>query len=465
MLKKPSFRKSTLVVGTAVAALLIAEACRKPEPLAENDYNEWLSGGTQTVFDAGSGAFSQPFPELDGISDALHETGDLAFEAPFVSAPALLRPGLGPVFNSVSCANCHVADGRGRPPGANEPMISMLMRISIAGTDPHGGPAPVPGFGTQLQQRAIIGRQPEADVLIAWTEIPGQYADGTPYSLRMPTYSLQNAYTTMPAGVMLSPRMAPPVFGLGLLEAVDESTLLQAADEFDSDGDGISGRPNYVWNLETHQLSIGRFGWKSGAPSLMQQSASAYAEDMGITNYLFPQESCFGQPQYDGLNDETEITDSLLFAASFYVRTLAVPARRNLEDPQVIRGKQLFIAANCSGCHTPRLKTGTVVGFAPVSSQTIFPYSDLLLHDMGTDLADNRPDFLASGNEWRTAPLWGIGLTQTVNGHSYYMHDGRARSLEEAILWHGGEATNSRSQFVSMPATDRAALIAFLQSL
>ncbi|MGL5889471.1 MAG: di-heme oxidoredictase family protein, partial [Bacteroidia bacterium] len=329
---KLPFRKSTLVVSVALTAILIAQACRKPEPLAESDYNEWLSGGTQTVFDAGSGAFSQPFPGLDAVSDALHETGDLAFEAPFVSAPALLRPGLGPVFNSVSCANCHVADGRGRPPGANEPLISMLMRISIPGTDVHGGPAAVPGFGTQLQQRAIAGRQPEADVLISWTELPGQYADGTPYSLRMPAYSLQNPYTTLPAGVMISPRMAPPVFGLGLLEAVDEGTILAAADENDANGDGISGRPNYVWNLETHQLSIGRFGWKCGAPSLLQQSAAAYSEDMGITNYLFPQESCFGQTQYDGLNDETEVADSLLYAAAFYIRTLAVPARRNLDN-------------------------------------------------------------------------------------------------------------------------------------
>lgn len=461
-----AIRKSTLVFATlCISAAVVVEACRKPEPFEEEDYNEWLSGGSQTVFDRGSGAFSQPFPGLDGVSDALHETGDLAFEAPFVSAPALLRPGLGPVYNSVSCANCHIADGRGRPPATNEQLTSLLLRISVPGADAHGGPASVPGFGGQLQQRAIAGRQPEADVLVNWTEIPGQFADGTPYSLRVPSFTLQNAYTPLPMNVMLSPRLAPPVFGLGLLEAIAEADILAQADENDANGDGISGKPNYVWNIETQQLTLGRFGWKCGAPTLLQQSAGAYAEDMGITNFLFPAESCFGQPQYDGLNDETEVSDSLLFAATFYVRTLAVPARRNVNNQEVMRGKQLFISAQCGACHTPRMRTGTNVAFSPVSNQTIFPYTDLLLHDMGPGLADNRPDYAASGQEWRTTPLWGIGLTQTVNGHSYYLHDGRARSLEEAVLWHGGEAQGAKNTFVNMNAADRAALIAFLQSL
>lgn len=455
-------------IGAAVLAalaLVLSDACRKPELPGNDDYNELYSGGSQTVFDEGSGAYSHAFPNMSESRELLHEIGDAAFEAPFVTSPATHQQGLGPVYNNVSCMNCHIADGRGKPPDPNEQLLSMLFRVSIPGAGAHGAPNPAPGFGGQLQQRAIVGSNPEADVLITYTLSTGYYADGTPYQLRTPNYTLQNPYMPLPSGMMLSPRVAPPVFGLGLLEAIPEATILDHADPNDADGDGISGKPNYVWDATTNQMSLGRFGWKCGAPNLLHQSAGAYNEDMGVTNYLFRQESCYGQTQADQYTDDPEVADSILFSVAVYCKTLAVPARRNLTDPKVIRGKQLFAAAKCTSCHTPMMRTGTDVSFPEVSNQVIFPYTDMLLHDMGTGLADNRPDYDATGQEWRTPPLWGIGLTQTVNGHHYFLHDGRARSLEEAILWHGGEAAFSQNYFVTMPQNDREALLAFLQSL
>ena len=259
--------------------------------------------------------------------------------------------------------------------------------------------------------------------------------------------------------------MAPPVFGLGLLEAVDESEIIKYADENDANGDGISGKPNYVWNVIKGTHTLGRFGWKANNPTVLQQTAGAYNEDMGITSYVFPEESSKGQAQYDNRNDDPEIPDSILRAVSFYVQTLAVPVRRSADDATVLQGKKLFNDAKCGSCHRPAMQTGVRVDFPEVSNQRIFPYTDLLLHDMGEGLADHRPDFDANGSEWRTAPLWGIGLTQKVNGHNFYLHDGRARSLQEAILWHGGEAETAKNAFKNMSKNDRLALIKFLQSL
>jgi CxxC motif-containing protein (DUF1111 family) len=459
-------KKHTVFTSFAVMLLIIAiESCRKPKLLEESDYNEWLSGGSQTVFDEGSGAFSHPFPNLSGNKEAVHGIGDAAFEVQFVGAPSQIRPGLGSIFNSNSCFSCHIADGRGKPPVGAEPMVSMLFRMSQPGTDPHGGPNPAIGFGGQLQQHAIFGVQPEAGINISYNDVTYLFADNTSYHLQFPTYTLVNPYITLPSGVMISPRVAPPVFGLGLLEAIPDYTILSGADENDVNGDGISGKANYVWNIQKQVLTLGRFGWKCEAPSLLQQSAGAYNQDMGVTNFLFPEESSYGQSQYDNLSDEVEVSDSLLHAVTFYMRTLAVPARRNADDLEVLKGKKIFRQAKCSSCHTPMMKTEVNVAFAELSNQTIFPYSDLLLHDMGTDLADNRPTFLANGQEWRTPPLWGIGLTQVVNGHQNFLHDGRARNLMEAIMWHGGESLYSKKYVENLSLTDRNALIKFLQSL
>lgn len=276
---------------------------------------------------------------------------------------------------------------------------------------------------------------------------------------------MQSPYMGLPSDVMYSPRIAPPVFGLGLLEAVPESDIVAMADEDDSNGDGISGKPNYAWNVVEGKKTLGRFGWKAANPSILQQSAGAYSEDMGITNFVFPNESAYGQQQYDNLNDEYEVSDSVLHAVAFYIRSLAVPARRNADDAAVLAGKKIFTAAQCAACHKPMQRTAVNVAFPELSNQVIFPYTDLLLHDMGPDLADYRPDFEANGFEWRTAPLWGIGLTQVVNGHTNFLHDGRARTLMEAIMWHGGEARFSRDYVSQLSQSDRDLLIKFLESL
>jgi CxxC motif-containing protein (DUF1111 family) len=423
-----------------------------------------LSGGATTVFDATPNAFSLAAPNLAGLSLARHETGDAEFEIAFVPAPASANGGLGPVFDNVSCEECHQGDGRGRPPLPGEQISSLLFRASVAGVGPHGGPNPVPGFGGQLQLRAIPGFDPEIKAMIGYVEQRGRFADGTAFSLRVPRYTLGGVYRPLPAGVLFSPRVAPVVFGLGLLEAVPEGDILSRADPADRNRDGISGRVNYVWNAVRQRTVVGRFGWKANTPTLLQQTAGAYNGDMGVTSSLFPAESCEGQVPGCGRH-APEVDDQTVGNVAFYSQTLGVPARRNLDDPNASAGERLFYAAGCAGCHTPTLRTGVLRGIPEVSNQVIHPYTDLLVHDMGDGLADDRPDFQASGREWRTPPLWGIGLVQTVNDHTDFLHDGRARSLLEAVLWHGGEAAGARERVRRFSVRERAALIAFLQSL
>jgi CxxC motif-containing protein (DUF1111 family) len=419
-----------------------------------------LSGGATTVFDISAEAFSLPAPNLSGRSLAIHDLGDVQFELEFTEgAPA---PGLGPVFDNVSCEACHEGDGRGRPPVGAEPFSSLLFRASVAGFGPHGGPPPVPGFGNQLQLRAITGFEPDVRASVMYTETVGTFADGTRYSLRVPRYTLIGG--GLPSGVLFSPRVAPAVFGLGLLEAISEEDVRALADPRDRNHDGISGRANYVWDVLRRRPALGRFGWKANAPNLLQQTAGAYNGDMGITSSIFPAESCEGQYPTCGRH-APEIDDQLVQAVAFYTRTLGVPARRGLDDRNARLGERLFYVAGCAGCHVPTLRTGYLRRVPEVSHQVIHPYTDLLLHDMGPGLADDRPDFLASGREWRTPPLWGIGLVETVNDHTNFLHDGRARTLLEAVLWHGGEARAAKERVRRMSATERNALVAFLESL
>ena len=428
------------------------------------DAHTALSGGATTVFDATADAFSQPAPNLAGLRLARHDEGDEDFEVEFVPAPAAENGGLGPVFDNVSCEACHVGDGRGRPPLPGEQAASLLFRASVDGRGPHGGPAPVPGFGGQLQLLAVPGFDPEVTAVISYATTRGTFADGVPFELRVPQYNLQGYYTPLPAGVRISPRVAPVVFGLGLLEAVPENQIYALADPRDSDRNGVSGRVNVVWNEVRRRSEIGRFGWKANNPMLLQQAAGAYNGDMGITSSIFPAEACEGQVP-GCARHAPEVEGEVVGNVAFYTQTLGVPARRKLDDPTASRGEQLFYAAGCAGCHMPTLRTGYLKGVPEVSNQVIHPYTDLLVHDMGPGLADDRPDFLASGQEWRTPPLWGIGLVQTVNGHTNFLHDGRARSLMEAVLWHGGEAKRARERVRGFSAGERAALIAFLESL
>ena len=365
------------------------------DPEKEDRSDKALSGGETTVFDATSHAFSTPAPNLSADGLAKHLEGDVEFEAAFVTVPAEVNPGLGPVYNNIACINCHARDGRGRAPTSGEKLTSMLFRVSLPNPEGNAthGPVPVPGFGTQLNNRAIFGVPPEGTVTIDYTEGELTTIDGVKVYLRTPNYEIKDAYQPLPEDVELSPRVAPIVFGLGLLEAIPESTILALADEDDQDGDGISGKANYVWDVQKNGLSLGRFGWKANQPTLIQQVASAYHDDIGITTSLLPIESSDGQSQYDGRGDDPELSDEILDVVTFYVQTLAVPARRDLDDPIVQRGEELFESAGCSGCHIPTLETGSLSGVPEVSNQTIQPFTDLLLHDMGPGLADYRPDF------------------------------------------------------------------------
>jgi CxxC motif-containing protein (DUF1111 family) len=457
-------RRSAAPWWGAAALVLVATACADATRESPPEDDLALSGGAATVFLSSSGAFAAPAPNLSGESLDRHRAGDAAFEVNFVTSPAPVHGGLGPIFNNVSCSACHPLDGRGRPPEPGEALTSALLRISVAGADAHGGPLAVPGYGTQLQTRAIVGAEAEAEVAVAYEPVAGQFADGQAYELRRPVYTIGGGYSALPGGLLVSTRTAPAVFGLGLLEAVSEATLRGLADPTDADGDGISGRVNEVWDVETGARRVGRFGWKAGVPTLFQQTATAYLEDIGITSPTFPAESCAGQS--DGCADHApDVDDETQRLVTHYIRTLGVPARRNLDDAVARRGAALFRQAGCAGCHLPELRTATLAGVPEVSDQTIRPYTDLLLHDMGSELADDRPEFDASGREWRTAPLWGIGLTEVVSGHANFLHDGRAGTLMEAILWHGGEAEAAREAVRGFAGADREALLAFLRSL
>ncbi|GAA4338287.1 di-heme oxidoredictase family protein [Mucilaginibacter gynuensis] len=459
--------KTVLIIAGLTAGFIAA--CRKADTsVADNNPDsEWLSGGSQTAFDEGSGAFSHVFNSLPEHLARIHEIGDGQFGATFVSAPAPVNPGLGPIFNNVSCQSCHVSDGRGKVPGKGESAANMLFRLSLPGEGEHGNPVPVPGFGDQLQNRGLLNKQKEGDVLITYTDNTFEFADGSTYNLRTPSYTIIDPYITLPGNVLLSPRVAAPVFGLGLLEGISDADIMANADPDDKDNDGISGKANSVWDVIQNKKVLGRFGWKANQPSLLQQVAAAYNGDIGITNFIFPKESSDGQTQFDSNvgSGNYELTDSLLHSVQFYVRTLAVPARRSVTNPTVVEGKGIFISAGCIKCHKADARTAVNVSLPQLSNQLIHPYTDLLLHDMGPGLADNRPDFLASGSEWRTPPLWGIGLTNKVNGHTNFLHDGRARNLLEAIMWHGGEALSAKNKVASLSKTQRDALVAFLGSL
>ena len=447
----------------SIAFLLWACQDNTSQPAGDNDPDEAYAGGTTTSFDATSKAYTFPLANLNAASLTLHHAGDAVFEATFVTPPALVNGGLGPLYNNTSCKSCHNNDGRARPPLDDEPFNGLLFRISGQGTDVHGGPIPMPGFGLQVQTRAVVGVQPEMNISISYEENADAFADGQTYSLRKPTYTITDPYIIVPAEAMISPRIANPNFGLGLLEAVPEQTILSYADEDDTNGDGISGKANYVYDKSLSQIVLGRFGWKASQPSLTQQAAAAANGDMGVTSPYFPDETSSGQVQ-DVPAHDPEISSEELEAIKVYLETLAPPARRNATDATVQRGKNIFLQAKCSACHIPKMQTGTA-GLAELSNQTIRPFTDLLLHDMGDGLADGRPDFRASGREWRTAPLWGIGLTKIVSGHTNFLHDGRARNLMEAVMWHGGEAEQAKQNVKKMSQADRNALVKFLESL
>lgn len=444
---------------------LLLVSCQQDDsnkPLEDEDV---LLGGATSIDGAFINIFQQPAGNLNEVELQHHLQSDIAFGDQFVTAPNVINGGLGPVFNQASCEGCHVSNGRSPFPSASSDLRGLLFRLSMPGKGPHNEPLPVPDFGGQLQTKAVFGKSPEAK--LSWQEVEEvrTYLDGEKISLRKFNYTFVQSYRNIPAEMLYSPRIAPPVIGLGLLEAIKESDIMSLSDPADMDGDGISGKVNMVWDVQAQQFAIGRFGWKSGQPNLLQQTAAAYNNDMGITNPLFTKEACFGQEQADTLSDDPEIDLKTLKAATFYPQSLAVPKRRNWADVDVKKGKELFFKIRCNSCHQYKFITGTHPEFGFLSQQTIFPYTDLLLHDMGDGLADNRPDFEANGKEWKTPALWGIGLTKTVGNHSNFLHDGRARNLEEAIMWHGGEAEKSKEAFSKLNKKERQSVIKFLESL
>lgn len=445
--------------------------CQPETEMFQPEIGEELSGGATTVFIESTKAFDKAVKNLTDANFDNFFVGNSFFRNPWVSAPAstTARDGLGPIFNAVSCTGCHVNDGRGTPPAPGSPFQSMLIRLSIPGQTTEGAPLGDPNYGTQFNNKSILGVKAEGNVLLSYAEISGKFDDGESYSLQVPSYTFQNLhYGAMSSQVLISPRVAPIIPGLGLLQAIREDDILVLADPTDANKDGISGRPNYVWNIAEQKKTLGRFGWKANKPNIKQQVAGAFLGDLGITSPLFPDQNCTsGQVdcQKAPNGGSPEINEEVLNFVTAYNHLIGVPARRNWKDKEVIKGKMLFRQLGCNKCHVEKFVTGNLEGFPELSGQTIRPYTDLLLHDMGEGLADNRPDFEATGKEWRTPPLWGIGLVEKVNRHTNFLHDGRARNLEEAILWHGGEALKSQKLYKKLSKSDRAAVIKFLESL
>nr|WP_040895347.1 di-heme oxidoredictase family protein [Vibrio brasiliensis] len=437
------------------------------------------SGGGTSVNKEGPNAFSLPAGNLPMSKRLDFSVGNSFFRNPWVQAPASTdaRDGLGPLFNTNGCQNCHIKDGRGHPPEADDlHAVSMLVRLSIPAMTPEqkkayikDGVIPEPTYGGQLQDFALQDQVAEGKIEITYHEIPVTFADGTQVSLRKPNLSItQLGYGEMHPQTQMSARVAPPMIGLGLLESIPDQTLKAWADEQDKNGDGISGKINLVWDVRSNDFAIGRFGWKAGQPNLMQQNAAAFNGDVGLTSNLFPNENCTSKQTIcrDLPNGGSpEVSDNILNFVEFYSQHLAVPVRRNVDLPEVKLGQQLFAKAGCESCHKTNVKTAVREDLPALSNQTIHPYTDMLLHDMGPGLADNRPEYLANGQEWRTQPLWGIGYTEEVNGHTYFLHDGRARNLMEAVLWHGGEAEMAKQKVLKFNQKERDALIAFLNSL
>ncbi|EPL06452.1 di-heme oxidoredictase family protein [Pseudomonas sp. CF161] len=472
----------SLLRWSALFMALSLSACDDAPRFTKAEPGEARSGGAATVRKTDQNAFSLPSANLSPTRRLDFSVGNSFFRSPWVIAPSTTtaRDGLGPLFNTNACQNCHIKDGRGHPPtpdAANA--VSMLVRLSLPNDPAYAtlieqvGIVPEPVYGGQFQDMAIPGVAPEGKVRVEYDPVSMRFKDGTEVELRKPRLLLtQLGYGPMHPDTRFSARVAPPMIGLGLLEAIPEAAILANAQAQASAKNGIAGRPNQVWDDALHKTVLGRFGWKAGQPNLNQQNVHAFSGDMGLTTSLRPfddctdtQTACKQAPSGNGPDGEPEVSDNILRLVLFYSRNLAVPARRDVGSPQVLAGKNLFFQAGCQSCHTPSYTTAANAAEPELANQVIRPYSDLLLHDMGEGLADHRSEFLAGGRDWRTPPLWGVGLTQTVSGHTQFLHDGRARNLLEAVLWHGGEAQAAQQQVLSFNAQQRAALLAFLNSL
>ncbi|WP_078128737.1 di-heme oxidoredictase family protein [Leptospira alexanderi] len=431
------------------------------------DGEEYQGGSAMTSFEFGNMAFRQFARNAPLRSISEYTVGQTVFEVPWIpgfSAAIPDRDGLGPLFHTNACSACHGANGRTLEED-QENLTSSLVRLSVGNDSNHEEPS----YGGQFQPNSVQGVLKEGDAILTYREIVGKFEDGTKYTLRSPLLELSNlGYGPFANDTRTSVRVPPQVIGLGLLETIPEDTILALADPDDKDGNGISGRPNYVRNLNGIGTTLGRFGWKANNTDLARQSSAAFLGDLGITSPMFQNENCTNvqaQCRASRNGGSPEIAQNKITAITNYLKLIAVPARRKADNTSVLLGKKIFFQAGCKNCHLPKTQTGLNENFPELSFQTIRPYTDLLLHDMGDGLADNRPDEEANGREWRTPPLWGIGLFEVVNGHTRYLHDGRARNLTEAILWHGGEAESSKDYILKLNIRDRTHLLNFLKSL
>ncbi len=477
-----------LAIGASTLACVFAIAADTKKRVLSDAY----PGGAATLIarTMPTDVFSQASANMGFARELDFKVGNGLFRKLWVSSPASTRSsdGLGPLFNARGCQSCHIKDGRGRPPASDRPedrSVSLLVRLSIppvndeqrhALADGSQAVIPEPVYGSQLQEIAVQGHAGEGRLIVRYEDVPVVLAGGEIVTLRRPHYEIADlGYGPLAKNVMLSPRLTPQMIGLGLLEAIPEADILARADPDDTDKDGISGRPNRAWSPDRQEVMLGRFGWKAGQPTVLDQTADAFAGDIGISSALVPhpagdctqpQSVCRDAPH--GGSDaapNVEIDRTLLDLVAFYGRNLAVPARRTWDAPDVMAGQTLFTQVGCARCHTPHHVTGHGSPDPHLRGQTIWPYTDLLLHDMGDGLADGRPEGQASGREWRTPPLWGLGLIAQVNGAAFFLHDGRARNITEAILWHGGEAESARDRFAGLAPDDHAKLIAFVNSL
>jgi CxxC motif-containing protein (DUF1111 family) len=465
------------------------EAITKPTvDFSKPEQFEFMQGGAGTSKKRpNQDAFSQSSANITFEEEATFKLGNGLFRKVWVSSPSSTQAsdGLGPLFNARACQSCHLKDGRGHPPEGAADATSMFLRLARdAATEDEKAARtknavlnfPDPVYGGQLQDLAVPGVPGEGRMQVTYAETPVTLGDGTIVSLRKPSYAVTDlGYGPLDPHTTLSPRVTPQMIGLGLVEQIHPADLLAKADPDDRDGDGISGRVNRVQDPMTKELTIGRFGWKAQTPTIRQQTADAFAGDIGISTPEAPrpygdcttaQQKCLDKPTgvQPRLGD-AEAPPPVMDLVTFYSQNLAVPARRDIAKPDVLAGKKLFYDTGCAACHTPKFVTRRDAPNKAQAFQLIWPYSDFLLHDMGDGLADGQAVGEAAGNEWRTPPLWGIGLTKRVSGHSFFLHDGRARNLAEAILWHGGEAQKARDGFAALPAADRDRLIKFLESL
>lgn len=466
----------------------VASVTRPTEDFGKAENFELMQGGAGTSQRGVSAdSFSDFSANITFAEEEEFKLGNALFRKLWVSSPSSTQAsdGLGPLFNARACQSCHLKDGRGHPPEGDRDHTSMFFRLARPAATAEEqarldridiASLPDPVYGGQLQDQAVPGMAAEGRMVITYTEEPVTLADGETVMLRRPRYSVSELnYGALDPTTVLSPRIANPMIGLGLIEAIPEEDIRALADPDDVDGDGISGRPARARDHRTGEIKLGRFGWKAQNASVRDQSSSAFAGDIGISTPDDPrhfgdctetQAACLEaatgvQPRLG----ETEGPAAVLDLVTFYAKNLAVPKRRDVDNAQVLRGKQVFYASGCISCHRPKFVTSRKAENKAQAFQLIWPYSDFLLHDMGEGLADGQAVGDATGQEWRTPPLWGIGLTQVVSGHSFFLHDGRARNLTEAILWHGGEAEAARNAFAAANLEDRKALITFLESL